>query len=319
MAATRSATPSDHRPVLRSISGFVRRSPTLGRLTLRCIPDARWTIRIEPIGPFEIRLRRHRSFWIRHPLTLERTMFAGMARLIPPGAVALDVGGNIGLYARFMAQAFGASRVVTFEPMTANRVQLERNIRLGGCEERVVVLPYALSDRDGEADLQIDNVHSASAALDDVTHGRPSEGHEHYGLPAQTERVPTRTLDGLIAGGEAPPPGFIKVDIEGAEAMFLRGAARTLRDHRPRLAIELHGLPVAIEVLDLLSAAGYACWSHVQHPDRAERTWEHVTPDTARSLTGHYAMHFVFAEPTEAQPVLRAPLEPWYPGAAHRD
>jgi FkbM family methyltransferase len=304
--------PSDHRPILRAISQTVRKNATLGRLALKAIPDWQRTIRIDPIGPFAIRLRQHRSFWIRHPLTHERIMFAGLARLIAPGSVAHDVGGNIGLYARFMAQAFGAAKVITFEPMTANRALLAENIRIGGCESRITLLPYALSDHAGEAVLQIDTVQSGSAALDDVTHGRPSEGHEHYGLPAQTETVPLRRLDDLVASGEAPPPRFIKVDIEGAEAMFLRGAMDTLRTHRPRLAIELHGLDVAREVLTILDGQGYGVWSMVRRTTDDARTWERVTPATPDGLTRKYDLHHVFAEPAEAPPVLTQPLVPWH-------
>lgn len=306
--------PSDHRPILRAISQTVRKNATLGRLTLKAIPDWKRTIRIEPIGPFVIRLRQHRSFWIRHPLTHERIMFAGLARLITPGCVALDVGGNIGLYARFMAQAFKAGRVVTFEPMTANRALLEENIRIGNCADRITLLPFALSDHPGEALLQIDTVQSGSAALDAVTHGKPSEGHEHYGLPAQTETVQLRRLDDLIAAGDVPAPtdGFIKVDIEGAEAMFLRGALETLRTHRPRLAIELHGLDVAREVLTILDAQNYAVWSLVRRTTDDARTWERVTPATPDGLTRKYDLHHIFAEPAEAAPVLTAPLVPWH-------
>jgi len=308
--------PSDHRPILRAISENVRMNPALGRFMLRCIPDWKRTVRIDPIGPFRIRLRQHRSFWIRHPLTHERIMFAGLARLITPGSVVHDVGGNIGLYARFMVQAFRAGRVTTFEPMTANRALLTENIWIAKLQDRITLLPYALSDHAGTAALQIDIVQSGSAVLDEVTHGAPSEGHAHYGLPAQTETVELRRLDDLVASSEAPPPAIIKVDIEGAEAMFLRGAQETLRAHRPRLAIEMHGLDVSREVLTILQAHNYAAWSLVRRDRDDNRTWERVTPATPDSLKRKYDLHHIFAEPAEAAPVLEAPLRPWFPAGA---
>lgn len=71
--------------------------------------------------------------------------------------------------------------------------------------------------------------------------------------------VPTVRLDD-IAG---VPPTLIKIDVEGSEAAVLRGAERVLREHGPKLLIELypemlerHGSGVQ-EVYDLLTAAGY--------------------------------------------------------------
>jgi FkbM family methyltransferase len=299
----------DHGP-LRAIAARMSRSPTLGRWALRAIPDAGWTVRIAPIGPFRITLRKHRSYWLRHPLTHERVMFGALARLVREGDVVWDVGANIGLYTRFMAQAFGAGRVVSFEPMGENRRLLERNVALGRLGDRSIVLPYALSDAEGEADLQVDVVQSGSAALDSVTGGRASEAHEHYGIPARTERVALRRGDALIASGEAPAPDVVKVDIEGAEAMFLRGLGGVLAERRPRVAIELHGLEVSRATLAILGDAGYASWAWVRRGEGG-RAWERVTPATVDGLARKYDLHHVFAVPEADAASLASPPEPW--------
>jgi hypothetical protein len=64
-------------------------------------------------------------------------------------------------------------------------------------------------------------------------------------------------LDGLQ---HLPPPNLIKIDVEGAEALVLGGANRSLQRHRPQLVIEMHDAPVAIEVIDLLIDAGYVVY-----------------------------------------------------------
>src|SRR4029079_3332455 len=133
----------------------LRRQPVLGRWALNCLPDWPLRIQIPPIGRFHIRLRRHRSFWLRHPLTHEQFPLGVLQRLIRPGAVVYDVGANVGLYARFMTSVFGAGRVICFEPMTENRKLLEANLRESPQPDRMSLLPYALCDTNGEEELQV--------------------------------------------------------------------------------------------------------------------------------------------------------------------
>lgn len=279
------------------LAGWLRTRPALGRLALRCIPDVRKRITIKEIGPLVIRLRRNRSFWLRHPLTHEGFMFAAMRRLTRPGDMALDVGANIGMYARFWVQVFGAGRVVAFEPMTENRAMLLENVRLGGIENRVDVLPLALGDCDADEALQIDRYSTGTATLDRVTGGKPSETHEQYGVGAETETVPVARLDTLVAQGRVPAPAVMKIDIEGAEAMCLRGAEGMLREHRPRLAVELHGLGVAREVVGLLDGLGYYVYGYTFEDER--RSYRRITPGVVAELERKYDLHHIVASASE--------------------
>ena len=52
-------------------------------------------------------------------------------------------------------------------------------------------------------------------------------------------------------------PGFVKVDVEGAEVDVLRGAARVLVEHRPAWLIETHSLELETECGRILSGHGY--------------------------------------------------------------
>jgi hypothetical protein len=55
----------------------------------------------------------------------------------------------------------------------------------------------------------------------------------------------------LVADG-APPPSFLKIDVEGAEGLVLAGARQTIARHTPAMIVEIHS-PVAWgEVLDAL-------------------------------------------------------------------
>jgi FkbM family methyltransferase len=256
-------------PVIRSLAYSLRTRPLLGRWALRLVPDVAWTLQVEGIGPFRVRLRRNRSWWLRKPLESESFPFAMLRHLVRPGGVVYDCGANLGLYARFLVGTLGAGRVVAFEPSPDNRRFLAANLALGGIADRVTVLPMALADEDGMAEFQVDDVQTSSGTLSKVTGGMASEGRRNLRLAPLTDQVLCRRLDTVVAEEKLPPPDVIKIDVEGAEALLLRGAAGLLRGRRPDLVVELHGAEPARAVLSLLHGFGYACAARVSariHP-----------------------------------------------------
>lgn len=60
------------------------------------------------------------------------------------------------------------------------------------------------------------------------------------------EEIRVARLDDYLAGGRA---SFIKADVEGMEMPLLRGAAETIRRHRPKLAICVYHYPTDIPVI----------------------------------------------------------------------
>lgn len=278
---------------LRPLAYRLRTRPRLGRLALRLVPNVVVRVHVEGIGPFLIRLRQHRYFWLRDPIVTERVPFALLRALVRPGDVVYDVGANIGLYTRFLA-TLGAGEVVAFEPVAANRALYDRNVALGAIGERVRCLPIALSDRDEEAEFQLDDMQSTSGTLDRVTGGAPSEGRRNLGLAPRTERVACRRLDSLVSAGDVAPPDLLKLDVEGAEALVLRGGAEVLRRHRPRLVVELHGAEVARQAAELLLDLGYTCRGAVL-PKLDPSGFTPVTRELLARVTGLYDLHFLAA------------------------
>jgi hypothetical protein len=71
------------------------------------------------------------------------------------------------------------------------------------------------------------------------------------------------TLDQLVQGKSGPRPALVKIDVQGAEMMVLKGAGGILRQAAPALFIELQeaglnsfGSSIA-EILGYLSGYGY--------------------------------------------------------------
>jgi hypothetical protein len=77
--------------------------------------------------------------------------------------------------------------------------------------------------------------------------------------------VPVVTLDLLLDA--FPPPNFIKIDVEGAEVLALRGAKRLLEaTQQPSLYIEVAG-DKAPEVTEILHGAGYRIFDALLRPN----------------------------------------------------
>ncbi|WP_230772517.1 FkbM family methyltransferase [Sphingomonas sp. Leaf4] len=156
--------------------------------------------------------------------TLEPEM-ALLSRLVPSGARAIDVGGNYGAYA--LALSGIGARVEVFEP---HPVCLRALSGWARGRERVTVHPFALSDRDGEAELAIPvdadgTEHDAAGSVD---------GSVHAG-PVRTHRVALRRLDDFGFTDAA----LVKIDVEGHEAAVIEGALATIATARPALLIEI--------------------------------------------------------------------------------
>jgi hypothetical protein len=73
----------------------------------------------------------------------------------------------------------------------------------------------------------------------------------------QSIEVAIVSLDSWCLANGVTFPNVMKIDVEGAELLVLRGAKRILRESRPKLFIEAHSRVLASEVLNLLHEQGY--------------------------------------------------------------
>ena len=163
------------------------------------------------------------------------------------GDTVYDVGANMGYVTLSLAKRVGpGGRVVAFEPVPQSLDLLRSNIadnRLAN----VQVFDAAASDRTGEAVIRIaENLATASL----VWHKHEQSVHETV--------IRTVAIDELIDAGKIPRPKFVKIDVEGAEALVLQGMRRTLAAARPVLFVECSdvGREMAWQIL---SELGYRC------------------------------------------------------------
>lgn len=183
---------------------------------------------------------------------------------LDPSRDAIDVGANVGFYAVMMAQALPSRRVLAIEPTPAALARLRANLARNGVADRVTVVEGAAADGVGHFDLAVIRGREEYASFGPLVHSSVS-GEAHH-----TVRVPTTPLDDLVEASGLTP-GFVKIDVEGAEEAVLKGASRTLERDRPVVLAELNDDLLrqqgssARAVLALLSDAGYVL-SDPAHP-----------------------------------------------------
>ena len=181
-----------------------------------------------------------------------------LRRVVRPGASVIDCGAHVGYFAMHLGRLVGPEgTVAAFEPLDGNADCLERSVKENAFDGRVQVKRAAVGARTGVADLVLASgaVHSGGAFL-----RRPGEG-----LPSAHAARPVRT----VALDDCPlrrPVSVIKADIEGAEPLAFRGAARLLREDRPIILSELHPYQLervsgdtAAAFIAEMASAGYAC------------------------------------------------------------
>jgi len=153
-------------------------------------------------------------------------------RALKPGDSAIDVGGHIGFFAMQMAAAVGPEgQVYAFEPFDANADLLERSIEENGFAARIVFQRAAVGAASGTATLTfpVETLNSGGAYL--LRDGSaPLAGN-------RKKTVPVVSLDTLEL---RRPIRLIKMDVEGAEPLVVKGAERLLRHDRPLILSELH-------------------------------------------------------------------------------
>jgi FkbM family methyltransferase len=171
--------------------------------------------------------------------------------------VVLDVGANVGQYAKRLRLAGYDGRIVSFEPVADAFAALERN---SAPDELWSARRLALGDEDGTAEIHV-AANSWSSSLLEM-------GERHLASAPQSAYVDSQTVsvarldsvwDEIVRTGERP---FLKLDVQGFEMHALRGAD----EHLDRLAgvqVELaltklyEGDPPWREVVDHLEARGF--------------------------------------------------------------
>ncbi|MCO6455847.1 MAG: FkbM family methyltransferase [Pirellulaceae bacterium] len=186
--------------------------------------------------------------------------FAVLQRLLRPGMVFVDGGANTGAFTFAAARLVGPrGKVVAFEPGRRCFAALRQSARLNGFDQ-VILRDEGLADRSGTARLYHhrgqDNCFALGPALLTEQMGQPASG-------VGFDLIHTTTLSAALDKLGVRQVDFLKLDIEGAQELALRGCLELLQRDHPHVLIENHALAARRLGLDpqgafdLLSDRGY--------------------------------------------------------------
>lgn len=158
---------------------------------------------------------------------------------VDQGDVVIDAGANIGIFSAFAVRYRGGGIAHAFEPVSRTANLLKKTIEANGITDKVIVNRMALGACEDETEISIkgDELGSSTMVSDLKRQGDYSE------------RIHVTTLDEYVKKNQLDRVDFIKADIEGNERFMLEGAAETLRQFKPKLAICTYHLPDDPQVL----------------------------------------------------------------------
>lgn len=156
--------------------------------------------------------------------------------LLERDALYLDVGANIGVFAVRVAHHHRvAGQCHCFEPLPSNAERLRANIRLNGVEDYVTVHPFGLSDAPAQLPLLLREDFDAGSDTGNASILIAPDADAHY----RRVDIEVRRLDDEAALTGDCRVGVIKVDVEGHEDQFFRGARAVIERDRPIILAEI--------------------------------------------------------------------------------
>ena len=173
-----------------------------------------------------------------------------LPQLVRAGDTCIDIGANLGYYARTISRLAGpAGRVYAVEPVAPIRKVLSRNLRRCGNTE---ILPFALGAAAGPVRMGNDSARENGYFGTGRNFVNEGGGRSDVEFTAEMRR-------GSELFARLPRLDFIKCDIEGYEAVVMEEMRPLLERFRPTVLIETGGenRPRIVRLFTRLGYAGY--------------------------------------------------------------
>jgi len=171
----------------------------------------------------------------------DENLLSMIKELLNGDRVFLDVGANIGFYTIAISKLMndnGSGKTLAFEPFNGNFERLKFNVDHNDLNQSCLIHNYGLSDKKGANTITL---------REDFKHGSKTGNasisiSDSMDAKFETSSIKLEKLDDIWQEnfGNLGIIDFVKVDIEGHEDFFLRGAQQTINEHRPTILMEVN-------------------------------------------------------------------------------
>ena len=176
---------------------------------------------------------------------------------IDPLRDAIDVGANIGFYSVLFSKTISkTSRVLSIEPTHNVFDRLAKNLELNNCISGTILYRGVVSDQVGEIEINTIVGREEYSSIGGMNH--PEISGDSY----TSYKVSSSTLDVLVNENHLNP-GFLKIDVEGAEHLVFKGGLNTIKTYKPVILAEISDLLLtkngssAKEAIRMITNLGY--------------------------------------------------------------
>lgn len=223
------------------------RKLAMGRIGEGCRDTILWGMRLR-LYPRRNGCEKNALFTPQMFDTMERRVLADAVKRKDGAFTFVDIGANVGLYSLYLASC-GDVRTLAIEPQPGILERLRFHLGANP-SAKVHVRPVALSDREGEVTLVLNESDSGGTHID------KQDGRRDAG---ERISVPSKPLSSVLSDAGITAIDALKIDVEGAEdivlAPFLRDAPPALL---PRLILieDTRGF-WSVDLFALLRSRGY--------------------------------------------------------------
>lgn len=172
--------------------------------------------------------------------THEKEFVHILMKILYKNQVFYDVGAHVGYYSLLSSKIVGESgKVVAFEPSPNNLLLLLKNLKLNNISN-VQVINACVGDKEGIVMFDL-NDDSSTSHID----------------TSESLKVKMVTIDNLTKKCIIPLPNMLKIDVEGAELLVLKGMTNTLKLYHPLILLSTHSQILHTTSVNLLEKHGY--------------------------------------------------------------
>jgi FkbM family methyltransferase len=207
--------------------------------TFRVINPGDISVRHHWVGkPLQLHSFQHKGYWW-HGKRREHETIMRFKELIRPGDTVLEIGAHIGYMAMLFCDLVGPKGVVkVFEPGENNLPYLRKNLL---AYTNVEIVTKCASDSNGTVNFYLENLSGQNNSL--LEDYYLLDGNIRLAgvkdIVRRKVTVDAVKLDDYVVDSGIGKVAFVKIDVEGAELVVLRGAKEFVLSQRPIMMVEV--------------------------------------------------------------------------------